>query len=39
MFPRLRVLRGGMEAWLDEALPEADGAYVAPKMGAGGGCL
>ncbi len=38
-FLRVRNLEGGMAAWTDAGLPEEDGEYVAPRMGAGGGCL
>ena len=39
MFPRARILSGGMLAWDEEGLPVEEGEYVAPKMGGGGGCL
>ena len=38
-FSRARNLAGGMQAWTDADYPEADGEYMAPKMGGGGGCL
>ncbi|MEY3014179.1 MAG: hypothetical protein RIT45_2914 [Pseudomonadota bacterium] len=38
-FLRVRNLEGGMAAWSEAGLPEEDGPYVAPKPGAGGGCL
>jgi len=38
-FSRVRNLEGGMLGWMDEFLPEDEGEYVAPKAGAGGGCL
>jgi len=38
-FSRARNLQGGMIGWVDEFLPEDEGEYVAPKVGAGGGCL
>lgn len=38
-FSRARNLEGGMLGWMDEFLPEDEGEYVAPKAGAGGGCL
>ena len=38
-FSRARNLEGGMLGWVDEFLPEDEGEYVAPKAGAGGGCL
>lgn len=39
VFSRARNLEGGMIGWVDEFLPEDEGEYVAPKAGAGGGCL
>jgi rhodanese-related sulfurtransferase len=39
VFSRARNLQGGMLGWMDEFLPEDEGEYVAPKAGAGGGCL
>ncbi len=38
-FDRARNLEGGMLGWVDAFLPEDEGEYVAPKAGAGGGCL
>lgn len=38
-FSRARNMEGGMLGWVDEFLPEDEGEYVAPKAGAGGGCL
>ncbi|MCB9737895.1 MAG: rhodanese-like domain-containing protein [Deltaproteobacteria bacterium] len=38
-FLRVRNLEGGFAAWSEAGLPEEDGPYVAPKAGAGGGCL
>jgi rhodanese-related sulfurtransferase len=38
-FTLARNLEGGIEGWTDEGLPEDSGEWVAPKPGAGGGCL
>lgn len=38
-FLRVRNLAGGFAAWSEQGLPEEDGVYVAPRPGAGGGCL
>ena len=38
-FKSARNLKGGIEAWDDEGLPEDSDEYVPPKPGAGGGCL
>lgn len=38
-FTSPRNLAGGLEAWVDDNLPEDSGEYVPPKPSAGGGCL
>jgi len=38
-FSRARNLGGGMVDWMDNFLPEDEGVYAAPMVGAGGGCL
>ncbi len=38
-FSLARNLFGGMVAWVEEGYPEADGEFVPPTMGTGGGCL
>lgn len=38
-FTSARNLSGGLDAWVDENLPEDSGEFAPPKPSAGGGCL
>jgi rhodanese-related sulfurtransferase len=38
-FTSARNLTGGLDAWVEENLPEDSGEFVPPKPSAGGGCL